>query len=205
MVSVAKKTYITPEEYLARERLAEFKSEYHDGQIYPMNEPPQGMAGTSRPHNLIAGNLHGEIRNQFKGRPCEAYFSDIRVRVQATGLYTYPDVIVVCGEPRFVDESLDTLLNPNVIVEVLSPSTESWDRGGKFVHYRRLESLRDYVLVSQDKILVEHFTRQGDRWLLTEWSRLEDLLHLESIACEVKLRDIYDKVSFETGEPAPGA
>ena len=167
MASAAKKTYITPEEYLARERLAEFKSEYYDGQIYPMNESPQGMPGTTRPHNLIAGNLYREISIQFKERPCEAYISDIRVRVEATGLYTYPDVVVVCGEPQFGDDSLDTLLNPNVIVEVLSPSTEAWDRGGKFAHYRRLESMSDYVLVSQDKVLVEHYTRQGDKWLLT--------------------------------------
>jgi Uma2 family endonuclease len=191
MSSAAKNPYITPDDYLARERVAEIKNEYHDGQIY-------AMSGASRPHNLITVNLCRHIANQLADRPCELYVGDMRVRVDLTGLYTYPDITVVCGTPRFEDGKFDTLLNPDVIIEILSPSTESWDRGAKFFHYRRLESLNDYVLVSQDKVLVERYTRQGEQWLLTVWSRLEDSLQLPSIGCEVALRDIYAKVPLET-------
>jgi Uma2 family endonuclease len=189
MSSAAVKTRPTPEQYLALERKAAVKSEYLNGHIV-------AMAGTSRPHNLIAGNLHGEIRSQLRDRPCESYVSDMRVNITPTGLYTYPDVVAVCDEPRFLDGELDTLLNPTVIVEVLSPSTEAYDRGLKFAHYRRLASLREYVLVAQDRVLVERYTRQGEEWLLTAWSGLEDTLRLASIDCAVALREIYAKVQF---------
>src|SRR5207237_2511641 len=128
-----------------------------------------------------------------------AYTSDMRVRVNPTGMYTYPDVSVVCGEPHFDDQQLDTLTNPHVIIEVLSPSTEAYDRGEKFAHYRRLLSLTDYVLVAQDKMRVEHFARSGDRgdqWLFTEISDPDHALNLTSIGCAVTLRNIYDKVAF---------
>jgi Uma2 family endonuclease len=124
----------------------------------------------------------------------------MRVCVSATGLYTYRDVAVVCGEPQFEDSELDTLLNPIVIVGVLSPSTEARDRGRKFAHYRRLASLREYVLVAQDRVLVERSTRQGDQWLLMELSRMEDVLRLASIDCDVALSEIYAKVRFPGGE-----
>jgi Uma2 family endonuclease len=190
MSSAHRMPSVTPEDYLARERLAEFKSEYHDGQIY-------AMAGTSFRHNVIASNLNRVIGTQLVDRPCQPTIGDIRLRINPTGLYTYPDLMVVCGEPRFADDTFDTLLNPNVIIEILSPSTESWDRGGKFAHYRRIESLTDYVLISQDKILVEHYNRQGEQWLLTALSQPEDSLALASIGCEIPLRDVYAKVSFE--------
>ncbi len=125
MASAALKLRYTPEEYLARERLAEYKSEYLDGTIF-------AMAGGTREHSLIAGNVHGELRMQLKSRPCETYTSDMRVLISQPGLHTYPDVTVVCGEPLFLDEKRDTLLNPAVIVEVLSPGTEVYDRGKKF-------------------------------------------------------------------------
>jgi Uma2 family endonuclease len=189
MSSAALKTRLTPQQYLALERKSEVKHEYHAGVMY-------AMPGTSREHNLIAGNLFAEIRAQLRDRPCEAYMSDIRVLVGPTGLYTYPDVMAVCGEPRFEDREVDTLLNPMAIIEVLSPTTEAYDRGKKFGHYRRLESLREYVLVSQDEVRVERYTRRGDEWVLTELSRLEDSLRLESIGCEVSLREIYAKVVF---------
>ncbi len=186
----------TPEQYLTLERKAEFKSEYVNGMII-------ALAGASRSHSLIAFNLAGVLRAQLVGRACEAYVSDMRVRVAATGLYTYPDVVVACGDIRFEDERTDTLLNPTVIVEVLSPSTEAYDRGEKFAHYRRLESLQEYVLVSQDKIRVESFVRQGAQWLLSEVSGLDETVRLESIVCNLTLRDIYDKVRFpESGEEA---
>ena len=178
---------LTPEEYLALERRAEFKSEYDSGYL-------NAMSGASREHNLIAGNTHRELSTQLRGRPCESYISDMRVRANATGLFSYPDVSVVCGEPRFLDKEVDTLLNPTVIIEVLSPSTEAYDRGRKFAHYRRLASLREYVLIAQDKVLVERFTRQGEDWVLTELSRLDEILRLDSIGCAVPLREVYDRV-----------
>ncbi len=190
MSSLAHKNPLRPEDYLALERLATGRSEYHDGRIY-------AMAGASRVHGLLAANLSRHLGNQFDDRGCELYIADMRVSVEATGLYAYPDIAIICGTPSFLDGKFDTLLNPTVIIEVLSPSTESWDRGGKFAHFRRIESLTDYVLVSQDKILVEHYTRQGEQWLLTAWSRPADSLVIDSIGCSVPLADIYARVTFD--------
>jgi Uma2 family endonuclease len=189
MASAALITRYTPQQYIALERKAEFRSEYCNGFI-------TAMAGTSREHNLIALNLGAEISSQLKNRPCEAYVSDMRVLVSRTGLYTYPDVVAVCGEPRFEDDEVDTLLNPTMIVEVLSPSTESYDRGKKFGHYRLLESLREYIVVAQDQVLLERYTRQGEEWLLTDLRDLDASLRLTSIDCEASLREIYAKVEF---------
>lgn len=186
----------TPEEYLVRERRARYRSEYVDGRVY-------AMAGASRAHNLVAGNVFAELRAQMRGRPCEAYVSDMRVKVSRTGLYTYPDVAAVCGAPSFEDAHVDTLLNPAVIVEVLSESTEGYDRGEKFSHYRRLESLRECVHVAQDRIRVEHFARQGDHWMLTEISDPDASLELPSVACIVALRGIYERVEFPAGGDLP--
>jgi Uma2 family endonuclease len=158
------------------------------------------MAGASREHTLIAGNVAGELRAQLKGRPCETYQSDMRVRVSESGLYTYPDVVVVCGERQFEDAEVDTLLNPTLIVEVLSESTEAYDRGDKFAHYRRLQSLQEYVMIAQDKVRVERYVRQGSSWVLAEFSELDDTLHLASIECKVPLREIYDRVEFPSDE-----
>lgn len=189
MTSVPKR-YLTPEEYLAKERKAEYKSEYFKGEIF-------AMSGASREHNLIAGNLNGEARSQLRDRPCEVYQSDMRVKVSSTGLYTYPDVVIVCGEPRFEDAEVDTLLNPTVLFEVLSETTENYDRGKKFEHYRTLPSLQEYVLVAQDKCHVEQFTRQPDnRWILWETDDLEAVLKLPSIGCDLKLTDVYAKVTL---------
>jgi Uma2 family endonuclease len=187
---------VTPAEYLALERRAREKSEYVNGRIY-------AMSGASRLHNLIAGNIFGELRNQLRGRPCEVYVNDMRVKVQRTGMYTYPDVVAVCDEPRLEDAELDTLLNPSVIVEVLSPSTERYDRGEKFAHYRRLESLQEYVLVAQGTPRVEHFRREGDHWVLTEISDPGGELGLSSVGCVLKLADIYDRVDFPPGGASP--
>jgi Uma2 family endonuclease len=187
---------ITPEQYLALERKADFKSEYCNGFII-------AMAGASRVHNTIALNLASEIRSQLKGRRCRVYMSDMRLRVSPTGLYTYPDVVAVCGEVEFEDDEVDTLLNPTMIVEVLSPTTEAYDRGDKFRQYRELASLREYVLVAQDKILVERYTRQGNEWLRTDFKSLDDTLPLASIGCEIALREIYALIEFP-GEAAAG-
>jgi Uma2 family endonuclease len=189
MASAPHSTRYTPEEYLAPEQKATFKSEYLSGFI-------TAMAGASREHNLIAVNLSREISAQLKERPCEVYGSDMKVCVSSTGLYTYADVVAVCAEPRFLDDKKDTLLNPTMIVEVLSPSTASYDRGDKFAHYRRLASLREYVIVEEDKVMVERYTRQRNDWLLTELNQLDDTLRLESIDCTVPLREIYAKIEF---------
>jgi Uma2 family endonuclease len=186
-------TRLTPEQYLALERQAQYRSEYINGSLF-------AMAGASRRHNLIAGNIFGELRAQLRGRPCEAYINDMRVKVGVTGLYTYPDVVALCGQPNFEDTQLDTLLNPSVIVEVLSDSIEAYDRGEKFAHYRRLESLRDYLLIAQNQVRVEHYIRQGDHWLLSEASVLDGAIHLSSINCEVVLRDIYERVEFPSND-----
>ena len=183
-----KKSYVTPSEYLAFERAAEYKNEYLDGVIY-------AMTGASRRHNVITLNIGGELRASLRGRDCEAYVSDMRVRISAANLYTYPDVVAVCGEPEFEDAEVDTLLNPSLIVEVLSKSTASYDREVKFGYYRTLPSLAEYLLVAQDKHHIAQYVRQPDaRWLLTDYRSPEDTLQLDSVDCRLSLVEIYDKV-----------
>jgi Uma2 family endonuclease len=189
-MSALQQPFYTPEEYLGIERRAEFKSEYYAGQMF-------AMAGASREHNLITGNVVGELRSLLRGQPCETYPSDMKVLVSATGLYTYPDVSVACGEPQFLDRQGDVLLNPLVIVEVLSDSTEAYDRGAKFALYQRIESLQEYVLVSQDKARVERYVRQPDgKWLYSRTDGLEDGVHLEAIHCRLPLSEVYARVRF---------
>ena len=184
------KQHYTPEEYLALERQAQYKSEYYAGEIF-------AMAGASRWHNLIVANVVGELRSQLKGRPCTTYPSDMRLKISPTGLYAYPDVTVVCGEARFEDTQQDILLNPTLIVEVLSDSTEAYDRGGKFAHYRKLDSLMAYVLITQTKPHIEHYVRQPDnRWLLSEADSIHDTIHLPAIDCHLALAEVYDKVDI---------
>lgn len=189
-MSVPGTTFITPSEYLEIERKAEIKSEYINGRMYT-------MSGASERHNVIAGNTQSEIRLQLRGRDCRAYVSDMRVKVSPTRMYTYPDVVAVCGERQFEDSYVDTLLNPTVIIEVLSESTEAYDRGEKFAHYRRLESLREYVLIAQNKIRIEHYRREGEGWLLSEISDSAGTVHLSSIDCHIAVAAIYEKVEFE--------
>ena len=182
------KTFLTPEEYLAIERKAEVRSEYFGGEMFM-------MTGASRAHNLIVGNLVATIHAQLKDRPCEVYSNDMRVRIPATGLYIYPDVIALCGESKFEDDYFDTLLNPTLIVEVLSPSTEAYDRGKKFKHYQQIDSLVEYLLVAQDSYMIEQYVRQsGSQWLYTEAHNQDDVVKLASIDCELALRDVYVKV-----------
>jgi Uma2 family endonuclease len=185
------KVYVTPAEYLVPERQSEYKSEYLNGQIF-------AMAGAGEDHNLIAINVGAELRSQLRRRPCKVYPGNMRVKVSATGLYTYPDVSVVCGAAQFEDEKRDTLLNPTVIVEVLSESTESYDRGKKFQQYRTIESVAEYVLVAQDAYHVEHYLRQPDgQWLLSEADGPEATIHLPTINCDLALADVYEKVDIE--------
>ena len=197
-MSTVPKPLLSPEQYLAIERSAETRSEYFRGEMF-------AMSGASRNHNRIAMNSSAEIHRQLKDRLCEVYQTDMRVKVSPTGLYTYPDIIVTCEHPTFEDSSVDTLLNPQVLIEVLSPSTESWDRGKKFGNYRQIASLREFVLISQDRMLVEKFTRLPDgEWLLSEVSSPDDRLMLASVSCSIKLSDIYARVEF--AEPTdPGS
>jgi Uma2 family endonuclease len=195
MTAAATQSRLTPEQYLALERQATIKSEYFNGYIY-------AMAGASREHNLITVNMSGELRVLLREQPCEVYANDMRLKISQTGLYTYPDVVVACDAPRFEDTHIDTLLNPTLLVEVLSPPTEAYDRGEKFAHYRRLESLQEYVLVAQDRVRVEHYLRQGERWLLTELCDIGAALHLPSVGCALSLREIYAKVEFPVSEEA---
>jgi Uma2 family endonuclease len=182
--------YLTPEEYLALERKSEFKSEYINGQMV-------AMTGASRRHNLIAINISSLLWQQLKKKPCEVYSGDMRVRVPATGLYTYPDVVVVCGEPKLEDDFFDTLLNPTLIVKVLSDSTESYDRGKKSSDYRTVESLVEYLLVAQHEYKAEQYVKQADgRWLLSDIASLAGKVELASIPCQLALSEVYDKVSF---------
>jgi Uma2 family endonuclease len=191
-MSSAKPNLLTPIEYLDLERKSEVRSEFIAGRMF-------AMSGASRRHSLITGNLYRELSSQLRGRSCEAHMVDLRVKVSPTGMYTYPDIVALCGEARLEDDHVDTLLNPTLIVEVLSDSTEAYDRGEKFAHYRRLDSLREYVLVSQDKIRIERFRRDGDAWILSEVSDAEATLHLESIDCDVAIGAIYEKVEFGPG------
>ncbi|HEV2883085.1 MAG TPA: Uma2 family endonuclease [Pyrinomonadaceae bacterium] len=182
-------TYITPEEYLALERQAEYKNEYFDGEIF-------AMVGASRKHNLISVNITATLHTQLKGRPCEVYSSDMRIRIPNADIYTYADVTVACGEPKFEDAELDTLLNPDLIVEVLSKSTASYDRRQKFAFYRTIETLTDYILVSQENFHVEHYAKQPDgRWLLSDFRSPDDVVKLDSLRCALPLKEIYDKVA----------
>ena len=190
------KTLLTPEQYLAIEREAEYKSEYFQGEML-------AMALSDWVHNQLVVNLVAGFHNQFRSRPCDVYPSQMRVLVRATGLYTYPDVVVVCGERQFVDERRDILLNPSLLVEVLSPSTEAYDRGRKSEHYRSIESLREYLLVASDHVQAELYTRQPDgRWLLTAAGRLEDSLDLQSVGCRLALLDLYEKTDVPGFQPA---
>jgi Uma2 family endonuclease len=193
----------TVEEYLALERASEERHEFLDGQIY-------AMAGESNEHADISVNLVRELSSQLKGTPCRVWTKDskvlsgpaIRSYKSIKGLFSYPDIVVVCGEPRFLDEHRDVLLNPTLIIEVLSPSTESFDRGEKFRRYRtHLASLTDYVQVSQALPLIEHFRRQSnDEWVLSTVSDMAGSLHLASINCTLRMSEVYDRVTFPEEE-----
>lgn len=196
-MSAVPKIYLTPAEYLAFERQSEIKHEYFRGELF-------AMAGASRQHAQIVSNLAYLFVGQLKGRSCNVFSGDMRVKVSPTGLYTYPDLVVVCGRPRFEDRELDTLLNPTVVVEILSKSTEAYDRGEKFAQYRTLETLTDYLLISQDRALVERFTRQeSGLWLFSDSIGLDAVMPIESIQCQLPLAEVYDRVEFGESSSTP--
>ena len=197
LMSKQQKVRVTVAEYLSMERASSDKHEFAFGEIY-------GMGGASARHVEIVGNIASELRTQLRQRPCRVYSTDLRLCVDADHRYTYPDVVVVCGQPQFLDDQLDTLLNPDLIVEVLSESTRNYDRGDKFQQYRGVSSFREYLLVDQAKAHVERYSKQNDgTWSLWETDALHEVVHLESIGVKLPLSEIYFKIDFETtGEPA---
>ncbi len=189
------KRFFTPEEYLLLELNAAYKSQYLAGEIF-------AMAGAQPWHNEVLGNIFAGLHQRLRSRGCRVYFADMRLRVKAGDLYTYPDLMALCGEPKFEGgDNPQSLLNPQLIVEVLSPSTEAFDRGDKFARCRLLDSLEDYVLASSERMRVEHYSRQEDgSWKLQEFQRAEETLSLSSVNCALPLAEIYADVTF----PAPG-
>jgi len=185
----------TPEEYLELERQSDVRHEYYEGEIY-------AMAGETLKHSQICVNLAREVSSQLKGKPCQALSPNMKVRAQTKGLFAYPDLTVVCGEPIFHDQKKDVLLNPRVIFEVLSPSTERYDRTMKFFKYRQeIEDLTDYIIVSQHSAFIEHYEKQADgRWVHTVVGGLENVLNVTSINCVLSLAEIYDRVEIAAEE-----
>jgi Uma2 family endonuclease len=179
---------LTPEEYLAIERKAEYKSEYYHGEIF-------AMSGVSRWHDRIASQLAFLIDQHLRGKQCEAFTANMRVLATSSGLYTYPDLSVAGEEPQFADEHVDTLTNPTLLVEILSPSTEDYDRGKKAKLYRAIPSLQELLFIAQDSYEVELYRHQADgSWLLIEAKGLESAITLTSIGYTLSLRELYEKV-----------
>lgn len=199
-MSTAEKRHYTPEEYLAFERASQIKHEYYKGEIF-------AMTGASFAHNQLVSNLLRLLGNQLVNGPCQPLASDQRVKVDPSGLYTYPDVTVVCSKPCFEDNVLDTLLNPTVIFEVLSTTTEAYDRGEKFAQYRAVDSLEQYVLVSQNRYRIEVFTKEtDDRWIFSDAQGLDSAIDLNSIGSTLALNEVYQRIelSDSTGNSSNG-
>lgn len=188
---------VSAEEYLVFERSSPLRHEFLQGQIV-------ALAGASETHNLIVGNVFAAFHSQLRRCPCRVYPSDMWVKVERGSLYTYPDVVVVCGGPRFEDARRDTLLNPTLLVEVLSPSTESHDHWKKVQYYRTIETLAEYLLIAQDERQIEHYLRQpGGQWLLTEYSADDARIELVSVGCLLTLAEVYEKTDLALPDPNP--
>lgn len=191
--------YLTREEYLATEQEAGCRSEYQDGVAY-------AMAGASPRHNLIVMNVGAELHGQLLGKPCAAYSSDTRVLMDKADLITYPDLVVICGEPVLVDGLPNTVANPTVLIEVLSPSTESYDRGAKSAMYRDGGTLQAYVLIAQDRRHIEVYSREpGGRWVLTEARAAGSRVVVPPIGCALSTDAVYDRVKFDNTPTTPGS
>ena len=183
-------TYVTPDEYLATQRVSEDRGEYLDGVVYP-------MTGATVNHIRIVASLTAQLLNQLQGRNCDVLPIDIKVRMPDSRKFFYPDLAVMCGELQYHDDRRDVILNPDLIIEVLSPSTEAFDRGAKFQAYQTLESLKEYVLVAQDKPVIEQFVRRADgKWDYAVFHGLEASLSLPSIECTLNLSAVYARVEF---------
>jgi len=196
MTAARAEARVTPAEYLAEERHAETKSEYLGGFVVAMTD-------ASRKHNRVAFNIGILLDSQLSDGPCEIFLSDMRVKAAQTGDYTYPDVVVACGDVQFEDAEIDTLLTPTMIIEVLSPSTEAYDRGAKFISYRELPTLQQYLLVAQDRPRVEYYTRQGEQWILTTVTDLDASVPLPAIGCELPMRQIYRRALLDDRRATP--
>ena len=182
---------MSEQDYLTFERESELKHEFIDGEVY-------AMTGASESHNLISGNLMLVLKLALRGRPCKVYPADMRVKIETLGMFTYPDLSVVCGEAKFADDVFDSLINPTALIEILSPSTAAYDRGLKFQSYREIPSLKEYVLVEQDKPRIERFMlNEKGNWELTDAHGLNAFLHLPSIDCTLTLSDVYEQVTFD--------
>jgi len=188
--------WLSPEEYLALERTAETKSEYLDGTLV-------AMSGATRAHVIITVNVASSLHGQLRGQPCDVYTQDMCVRITEGGMYAYPDVVVVCGEPQFADDQADVLLNPTLIIEVLSESTEGYDRGIKAARYRMRPSLQEYLLIAQDRASVERYARRGGEWVLSDATGLDDVIELSAIGCTLTLRDVYARIEQVSGAAPP--
>ena len=186
-MTAIQKPYLSEKEYLEEERKATSKSEYYKGEVF-------AMSGATKEHNKIAGAIIGELFSYLKDKSCSVMPSDIRIHNSLNTLFTYPDVVVTCEEEKYLDDEFDTLLNPTIIIEVLSKTTEDYDRGTKFTLYRSIPSLKHYVLVSSLECLAEVYTRDGDTWVLTTANKPEDSLYLSAIDYHFKLQDIYIQV-----------
>jgi len=183
-------TKVTPKEYLEFEKNSEFKHEYFDGEIF-------AMVGGRRNHNIISSNITGELRNRLKETHCMVFSSDMRVKIEKIKKYTYPDIVVACGKMQFLEDELDSLINPVAIIEILSDSTEAYDRGMKFQHYQLIESLQEYILVSQYSCQVERYIRNKDNsWNYTPFTDMEQSFKISSIECELPLSEIYYRVEL---------
>jgi Uma2 family endonuclease len=184
-------TKMSVEEYLELERTSEIKHEYENGEL-------REMPGGTKEHSAIGGNIFAHLYFTLEDSTCRVYNSDLRILIEKAGLYTYPDVSVVCGEATFEDARQDSLLNPTVLFEVLSKSTENYDRGKKFQQYQMLPSLSDYLLIAQDEYRVEHYTRQQEGWFLRVYEGLESKIVLSSLNCELALNNVYKKMKLES-------
>jgi len=193
-MATAASAHISPEEYLERERKAEFKSEYFRGEVV-------AMAGGTYEHSLIIANLIGELHAALRRGNCRLSSTDVRLAIASSNLYTYPDVMVVCGDPVFAGNRRDTVCNPVLVIEVLSESTEAYDRGEKFQSYRSISSLMEYVMVAQDRTHLEQYTRQPDgRWLLTDHNDSASRIRFEAVGVDLQLSNVYEKVDFQSGQ-----
>jgi Uma2 family endonuclease len=189
-MSTQPRPFVTPSQYLAMDRAAPYRSEYYDGAVFPME------AATLN-HARITGNVQYSLRTQLSGRACEVLSSSLRVQAQSKGPYFYPDIVIFCGQPKTIDDWKDMVADATVIIEVSSPSTKYYDRSEKFEQYRRLPSLTDYLVISQDRRFVEHWAREiGNPWTLFEFTDPEGVIQLSSIGCTLRIADVYAGVDF---------
>jgi len=186
-----KYNYISPEQYLEMERASEQKHEYYKGEVF-------AMAGASIPHNDVFHNVYGMLFTSLKGKSCKPYGSDLRIHIPENTLYTYPDISIICGKPETAKNFEDNVTNPAVIIEILSKSTQDYDRGTKFHLYRRIKTLKEYILIDSRSVSVELYIRHQDNsWLLTEFKQPTDSFYISTIGLTVFLKDVYDDVSFD--------